>query len=308
VDGEHRVHLEQSWGVPLARGQIDGNELARRLEPMLMELLDDRITSVEPHLAAGLGIGLSLAGIKGRQPDLGALHGLLRTVGPVHTSVVASDLVAALVGGLGGLVPGAVIVAGTGQGALSLDSHGRWRMAGGWGPLLDDEGSGCWIGGEGLQAALRAHDRRQQGSSLLLERAVAAFGDPSTWPIQFELRTESLRSMAAFAPEVTALAGIDPMAARICDRAVLALADTVCAVLDGGTATYAGGVFDAVEAITEPLRCLLASRGIELIDPRGGPLEGVLRLLDLDDGLGCPLVSRQTLPPDRDSRGAADRA
>ncbi|HYB44654.1 MAG TPA: BadF/BadG/BcrA/BcrD ATPase family protein, partial [Candidatus Methylomirabilis sp.] len=66
-----------------------------------------------------------------------------------------SDVEAAHLGALGER-PGILLLAGTGSIALGRDGRGRWARAGGWGPLLGDEGSAFWIGREWLRAAIRA--------------------------------------------------------------------------------------------------------------------------------------------------------
>jgi glucosamine kinase len=55
--------------------------------------------------------------------------------------------------------PGILVIAGTGSNVIGRCSGGTSVTAGGWGPLLGDEGSGYWIGLEALRAGLRAHDR-----------------------------------------------------------------------------------------------------------------------------------------------------
>jgi N-acetylglucosamine kinase-like BadF-type ATPase len=47
--------------------------------------------------------------------------------------------------------PGVLLLAGTGTAALGRDARGRLRRAGGWGPLLGDEGSAFWLGKEALK-------------------------------------------------------------------------------------------------------------------------------------------------------------
>jgi glucosamine kinase len=54
---------------------------------------------------------------------------------------------------------GILIVAGTGNNCIGRSLSGKLYCAGGWGPILGDEGSGYWIGLEAIRAALRAHDR-----------------------------------------------------------------------------------------------------------------------------------------------------
>ncbi len=55
--------------------------------------------------------------------------------------------------------PGVLVIAGTGSRVLGRCSNGMRVQAGGWGPMLGDEGSGQWIGVEAIRSALRARDR-----------------------------------------------------------------------------------------------------------------------------------------------------
>jgi N-acetylglucosamine kinase-like BadF-type ATPase len=58
-----------------------------------------------------------------------------------------------------GAGPGILVVAGTGSNAIGRTSTGEIVSAGGWGPVLGDEGSGMWIGLEAIRAVLAARDR-----------------------------------------------------------------------------------------------------------------------------------------------------
>lgn len=79
------------------------------------------------------------------------------TLVPLAPAVrVMSDVEAAYLGALGP-TPGILLLAGTGSIALGRDAAGRWRRAGGLGPLLGDEGSAFSIG----RAWLRAGPGRQ---------------------------------------------------------------------------------------------------------------------------------------------------
>jgi N-acetylglucosamine kinase-like BadF-type ATPase len=55
--------------------------------------------------------------------------------------------------------PGIVLIAGTGSNIIGRASGGSLHHAGGWGPILGDQGSGYWIGLEAIRAALRARDQ-----------------------------------------------------------------------------------------------------------------------------------------------------
>ncbi len=59
--------------------------------------------------------------------------------------------------------PGIMVVSGTGSNAIGRAADGSVFGAGGWGPVLGDEGSGTWIGLEAIRAALRTRDREMSG-------------------------------------------------------------------------------------------------------------------------------------------------
>jgi len=79
------------------------------------------------------------------------LRGLARRV------VVYSDAQIALLGALGER-PGLLVLSGTGSIVIGRDARGRWGRAGGFGPLLGDEGSAFWLGREWLRATTEGED------------------------------------------------------------------------------------------------------------------------------------------------------
>jgi glucosamine kinase len=100
-----------------------------------------------------------------RPTDRQVMAGLIARTGlncPVHLD---HDAVSALAGATGGL-PGVVVMAGTGSIAFGEDCDGSRARAGGYGPLLGDEGSGYDIGRKALIAALRAEDGRSPATVL----------------------------------------------------------------------------------------------------------------------------------------------
>src|SRR5437868_12305377 len=78
---------------------------------------------------------------------------------PRGNFVVDTDARIALTGAVG-FGSGIVIIAGTGSVAFGRNENGDECRAGGWGPILGDEGSGYAIGCDGLTAVLRAYDGR----------------------------------------------------------------------------------------------------------------------------------------------------
>jgi N-acetylglucosamine kinase-like BadF-type ATPase len=78
---------------------------------------------------------------------------------------VDHDCRVALAGGLSGR-PGIVLISGTGTSCYGRNAAGESWRSGGWGPLIDDEGSGYWLGIQALRAAVRDYDGRGRHSLL----------------------------------------------------------------------------------------------------------------------------------------------
>ena len=71
---------------------------------------------------------------------------------------VRSDAYMTLFALTGGKSAGVLIISGTGSMTIGEDDAGNISVVGGWGRLTGDEGSGYYIGREGICAALRAAD------------------------------------------------------------------------------------------------------------------------------------------------------
>ena len=71
---------------------------------------------------------------------------------------IRSDAYITLFALTGGQNPGVLIISGTGSMAIGEDDGHTISVVGGWGRLSGDEGSGYYIGLEGIRAALRAAD------------------------------------------------------------------------------------------------------------------------------------------------------
>jgi N-acetylglucosamine kinase-like BadF-type ATPase len=77
--------------------------------------------------------------------------------GEIH---VVGDMKIAMEAAFGG-TPGVIVMSGTGSVAYGVNERGEVARAGGWGPVVSDEGSGDWIGRRAVSTALRAHDNGQ---------------------------------------------------------------------------------------------------------------------------------------------------
>ncbi|MDR1283594.1 MAG: ATPase [Opitutaceae bacterium] len=145
---------------------------------------------------------IGCAGVKSR-PDILQLTAAAELAGfPAETVTVENDLHNALAGGLGGR-PGIALIAGTGSNCLGRDASGNTFMCGGWGWLLDDEGSGFGLAIAALRAVARAADRRARPTSLL-PAALAFFGvsEPDELLARFYAKKWTPGEVAAFAPVV----------------------------------------------------------------------------------------------------------
>ncbi|MBS1536754.1 MAG: hypothetical protein JST20_03275 [Bacteroidetes bacterium] len=83
----------------------------------------------------------------------------------INDTMITSDAEIALEGVLGGK-NGIALIAGTGTITLGKINNKEVVRCGGWGIELDDEGSGAWIGREGLTAIVRAVDGRSKSTKL----------------------------------------------------------------------------------------------------------------------------------------------
>jgi len=61
---------------------------------------------------------------------------------------------------------GVLVIAGTGSNVLGINDRGESSRAGGWGPMISDEGSGFWIGRRAVACTMRAFDAKQTTSLL----------------------------------------------------------------------------------------------------------------------------------------------
>lgn len=99
---------------------------------------------------------LSVSGVD-RPKDKQMVQEWLDELLPNVPAGIHNDAVAALASGTKGVLRGIVVISGTGMIAYGF-KDGAAERAGGWGPLLGDQGSGYDIGLEVLKAIMRAKD------------------------------------------------------------------------------------------------------------------------------------------------------
>jgi N-acetylmuramic acid 6-phosphate etherase len=182
---------------------------------------------------------------------------------------------------------GVAVVAGTGSMAFARAADGRTARAGGWGPLLGDEGSGYAIALAGLRAAARSADGRAQPTPLT-DRLLAAYG--LTRPeelIGVVYRGGDRAALASLGPVVLEAAEDgDPVAEEIVREAACELASAAAAAarqlnLRGAfPVALAGGLLVASPAYRERFLVALTARGLNAgpVTLVTEPAEGAVRL------------------------------
>ncbi|MCD6444702.1 hypothetical protein J7L70_06850 [Candidatus Bathyarchaeota archaeon] len=244
-------------------------------------------------------MALAIAGMGSRlRRDI--LKREVEAMGLSRAVFIESDAAAALMATTLGK-PGVVVVSGTGSIVLALDSEGRFHRALGWGYLLDDEGSGFYIGREALRRALSAYDGRGT-ATVLTEQIPRYFGVGSLADVVdlVSLRRIGVREIADLAPLVVKLAKAgDRVACDILRQACLELLNATLAVIDkaglkdGASIGVCGGVFENCVEFVEEFSSFLREKApsARVVRPLFKPVVGALLMAyryagkELDDGL-----------------------
>lgn len=218
---------------------------------------------------------------------------------PARMVAVTSDAITSHAGALGGR-PGVVLAAGTGAVTVAIGADGRFRRVDGWGPWIGDEGSGAWLGRNGLQAAARAGDGRGP-PTVLSEAADRQFGSIDELAAKLGSDPNPARRVAAFAPAVADAAhNGDPVAAQLLEACAAALASSMIAAAEAlkapgpVTAVILGGLINLGSILLDPLYAALDRSGanLQLRPSQGTSLDGARHLALVDDGIHEPWVVR----------------
>ncbi|MBK6765105.1 MAG: hypothetical protein IPG71_01995 [bacterium] len=166
-------------------------------------------------------IVLGLAGV-GRERERDLAEGVAREVWPTADSHVVTDAHLAYAGAFYKGERGILLIIGTGSIAYYQNPHGHeFFRAGGWGPLLGDEGSGAWIGREALRHCLWEGEREELSpfhAAVLDQLDVAATSDIITKVYREDFGPTR---WAELAPLVFHFADGQPEVGAILERAAL---------------------------------------------------------------------------------------
>jgi N-acetylglucosamine kinase-like BadF-type ATPase len=279
----------------LARAATGTVKLMRVSEAEATERLQAMLAKAA--VVAGTSLGqvertcFGLAGVSGPAVQAWARRTVSAVVG--GELILCGDeeiaLDAAFAGG-----PGILVIAGTGSNAIGRSAGGDVFGAGGWGPVLGDEGSGYWIGLEAIRAALRAQDRIGIGGvATCLLREIERH-----WGLNSVAELVGLANQRTFAdgtspPDFAALAPVvahcaaegDALSAGILERAGEELAELVSVVFHTMHAVpteigvaFTGSVLAQIAAVREAMvaRLAVAVPVARVGDAAVDPLDGAL--------------------------------
>ncbi len=229
-------------------------------------------------------ISIGAAGVD-RKEDKLVVKEIFTEAGFDCEKIISNDGRIALVGAQG-KEEGIVTICGTGSIALGITDDGKLIRSGGWGHLIDDEGSGYYISAKALNAVVKDADGR--GESTILTEKVLNFLDTSNPEkiIEF-VYGEGVQKgdIAKIAPLVFESAAEDKIAMRILDDAVDGLVQMAVALIQKGDygstkvpVALAGGVFDNVDLIRDKFSDKLSKQGynVEIINSKFDAAIGAL--------------------------------
>jgi N-acetylmuramic acid 6-phosphate etherase len=280
--------------APLGRGASGPANAATRPLPRIVETVHE--AALDALAAAGVadrapdGVAIGLAGIDSihdRRPLLAALEGVFARGRVLLTSDARIALAGASPDALD--VPAIVLIAGTGAIAFGQGRDAATARAGGYGPVIGDEGSGYAIARQGLRAVVREIDGR--GPKTAIRDRLFATEDVHSITDLLErvYRSEGgAADVAAYFPLILAAAREgDAEARRILAEAALELALDVVTVIrklglerESFPVATIGGVFSAGAPLLDPLRAAIAAvaPGAVVGPPAFPPEIGAIRL------------------------------
>lgn len=184
------------------------------IEKNLIDYIDQALIGLEP-MEFLVGIGFTYL------PNKGTSESIIHTLNQKNhrfNIIMFGDELSNHVGALG-ITDGVVLGVGTGISCTSLNLDQGFRTFGGYGYLLSDQGSGYWIGREGISRALLASDGHLPKTKLL-DQILSKFGNKEHLIQHVYTAQRPSKLMAEFAGEVISLYENDEVARSICDDAI----------------------------------------------------------------------------------------
>ncbi len=200
--------------------------------------------------------------------------------------VVTSDAAIALDAAFEG-DHGIVLIVGTGTIAIAKTPKGDFVRCGGWGIELSDEGSGAWIGREGLTAMARAFDGRGKWTAfadMMIKFFPTINPDlPRTFVAAYNERAFDYSTVTPFVMECATNG--DEVCMEIIERAATNLMANVTTLygkyFKGKKVSVAcvGGIMEADTILAKMVKKGLGKQeGLKVVEPKAVPLYGAVRM------------------------------
>jgi N-acetylglucosamine kinase len=281
--------------VPMGRGASGPANASTRPLPLIvetvLEAVGDAAASAVVSTARAERVGVGLAGVESAGLVAPLTAALEEHLGAGRV-LVTTDARIALAGASPGDPegPGVVLIAGTGAIAYGRSGDGAEARAGGWGPLLGDEGSGYAIARQGLAAVVRDLDGRGPKTAIreLLFRSERGIHTLEELLAKIYRTEGGAGDVAAYFPIVLAAAKAgDAEARRILGDAGTELALAAVTVIrklalekETFPVSTVGGVFAAGDLLLGPLAAALheVAPGARVGPPAYPPEIGAIRL------------------------------
>ncbi len=227
-------------------------------------------------------VGAGMAGAA-QNPDW--LRNVLTKAIPHAKITVAPDYEIALIGAHGKRF-GVLVLSGTGSAACGIDASGESANSGGWGYLLDDGGSGYWLGLEMLKSATRVADGREEKTELYQQTfehlKISVPDDLISWLYDSERKNREISQLAPLVFECATKGDLE--AQRIVDDGAEQLYQLYLSVVKRLDFTnppvmFAGGLLSSDTLLR---RLLMQKIGLKKVSvPKYSPVEGAALMANI---------------------------
>ncbi len=265
-----------------------------RSAKLIASLVKDALVAADMGHVLPKVLCVGVAGA-GRETERQAFWQALSAYDPAEDVVVHTDATIALDDAFGD-GPGILLIAGTGSIAHGCSPAGVQARAGGWGPVIGDEGSGAWIGRRALSVVTAAADGREPQTALVGAVLTAAQVNDVEALIPWAAQATPA-TLATLAPAVLSVAASGDLRANaLLSMAVEELVIHVRTLarqlfVDERAATdvaFAGGLLSRGSPLRKRLEQRLKSAvpgaqvRTQAVDPARGAVRGALRMLGLE--------------------------
>ncbi|WP_031539369.1 MULTISPECIES: N-acetylglucosamine kinase [unclassified Bacillus (in: firmicutes)] len=259
--------------------------IKQKMKELLMELKKQKKEAYSKLAVVFAGMS-GVESLEGKQLIEQSIYKHISTSIPL---IVDNDGVNALYSGTLG-EPGIVQIAGTGSITFGINANGERGRVGGWGYLLDDDGSGYALGREALMAVYRYYDG--YGEQTLLTKFFLEYFQTDTPKEMIPSIYQQGKARDIIAPlsklVVAAADKNDAVAKKIVDKSSLNMGNSVLALInnlfydqkqkDPIKIILAGGVFNRADLFIPSLKKHLDAANVqtELIVPEMPPIAGAV--------------------------------